>query len=91
MAHTCHATGCPRQVPPSMFMCRPHWFSLPRFLRNRLWAAYRPGQEEDKQPSREYCLAAIACVEYVAAQEGITPDTRLYKIFMPEEEADGHP
>ena len=90
MAHTCHATGCTREVPPAMFMCKPHWFSLPRRLRNAIWATYREGQEDDKQPSRAYCLVAIECVKYIAAQEGKEPDTKLYEVFMPEGE-DGPP
>ena len=67
-----------------MFMCRSHWFSLPRTLQNKIWAAYREGQENDWQPSREYCLAAIEAVTYIAMQEGKTPDVKLYETFMPE-------
>jgi len=36
MAHHCHATNCKTSVPPEMFMCRKHWFSLSRELRNRI-------------------------------------------------------
>jgi hypothetical protein len=85
MAHTCHATECPVAVPPAMFMCKRHWFSLPRHLRAWVWRTYRPGQEDDKRPSREYCEAAKACVEHVAAQEGRVADTRLYDIYLAEE------
>lgn len=82
MAHTCHATACTQHVPPDMFMCRSHWFMLPKRLRDRIWATYRPGQEDDKNPSREYCLAAKECLEYLAEKEGITPDTQLYDFFL---------
>lgn len=37
-----------------MFMCKPHWFSLPQPLRDAIWAEYRPGQERDKMPSARY-------------------------------------
>lgn len=80
--HTCHATGCQRGVPPAMFMCRQHWFSLPRALRNAVWASYRPGQEDDQQPSRAYCEAAKAAVQAVAVGEGKTPDTALYDLYL---------
>jgi len=35
-------------------MCREHWYRLPQQLRDALWAAYAPGQEETLTPSREY-------------------------------------
>lgn len=44
MAHTCHAVGCERSVPPQMLMCKPHWFKVPLQLRNRVWATYQDGQ-----------------------------------------------
>lgn len=56
--HTCHWPGCDRQVPPAMWGCKPHWFALPADLRSRVWAAYRPGQEEDGRPSAAYLQVA---------------------------------
>jgi len=89
MAHHCHATNCSRDVPPSMFMCKAHWFSLPKAMQRKIWATYRRGQEDDKQPSRAYCLAAIEAVTFIAEKEGVTPNVRLYEAFMPDEEAQG--
>jgi hypothetical protein len=43
--HTCHWPGCTQQVPPALWGCSRHWFSLPLQLRARLWRAYRVGQE----------------------------------------------
>ena len=63
--HVCHATGCKVAVPPAMFMCSRHWFMLPKPMRNSIWRVYRPGQEEDKQPSPEYIQTARACVKYL--------------------------
>lgn len=54
MRHTCHAEGCKKVVPPSMFMCRGHWFSLSKQMRDAVWREYRPGQENDKNPSNRY-------------------------------------
>ncbi len=56
--HECHWPGCTKQVPPAMWGCAPHWFRLPLALRNRIWTAYRPGQERDMSPSEEYLEVA---------------------------------
>lgn len=37
-----------------MFMCRQHWFSLRKPLRDAIWKEYRPGQENTKSPSARY-------------------------------------
>lgn len=70
MSHTCHAFACETKVPPRLHMCKPHWSMVPRAQQRALWAAYRPGQERDMQPSPEYLRAAAACVEAVARAEG---------------------
>lgn len=67
--HTCHWPGCDKQVPPAMWGCKPHWFKLPRALRNRIWATYEPGQERTLTPSREYLEAARAVQDWIAEQE----------------------
>lgn len=54
MTHLCHAVGCNREVPPKMFMCPRHWFSLRGAVRAAIWREYRPGQENDKNPSVRY-------------------------------------
>lgn len=70
MKHTCHAMGCAVSVPPRMFMCRRHWFMLPELYRQRIWSAYRPGQEEDKRPSSLYLKVSADCIEFIAKLEG---------------------
>lgn len=65
--HVCHWVGCHRKVPPRMWGCRYHWMALPRVLRDRIWAAYRPGQERDKRPSAEYLRWAMRAQEYSRA------------------------
>lgn len=57
-AHGCHWPGCTQQVPPAMWGCKEHWFRLPKRLRDRIWATYRPGQEVSLTPSAEYIEAA---------------------------------
>lgn len=70
MTHTCHAKNCTASVPPEMLMCRKHWYMVPAPLRAKVWAAYRAGQCDDKQPSRAYLLAAGDAIAAVAVQEG---------------------
>jgi hypothetical protein len=40
-AHTCPAPGCNAQVPQSQLTCRPHWYSIPKDIRDRVWSGYR--------------------------------------------------
>ena len=63
--HHCHWPGCGKQVPPAMWGCKEHWFKLPKRLRDRIWAAFRPGQEVNRTPSREYLDAAIEVREWI--------------------------
>ncbi len=56
--HHCHWPGCETQVPPAMWGCKRHWFMLPKRLRDRVWAAYVPGQEATMTPSEEYLAVA---------------------------------
>ena len=77
MKHTCHWPSCDKQVAPKMWGCRKHWFTLPAKLRARIWKHYRPGQEDDKQPSNEYISAARDvrnwCLKYEAARKERSP------------------
>ena len=63
--HVCHWPGCERQVPPAMWGCRQHWFALPPALRSRIWKTFRPGQEVNAIPSREYLAAALAVQRWI--------------------------
>ncbi len=86
MAHHCHATACSVEVPPEMFMCRKHWFSLPKTLRTRIWSTYREGQCDDINPSNAYCQAAKDSVTFIANKEGKQPDVRLYDMLMRDDD-----
>jgi hypothetical protein len=68
MPHTCHWPGCGKLVPPKMWGCKEHWFALPKPLRDRIWAAYQPGQEITKTPSLEYIEAAKQVRNWIAIQ-----------------------
>lgn len=69
MPHTCHWPGCGKNVPPKMWGCSQHWFKLPKRLRDAIWAAYIPGQEITKNPSKEYIKAANAVQKWIAITE----------------------
>lgn len=60
--HDCLMPGCHRRLPMNRAFCRGCWKHIPQPLRERIHAAYRPGQ-----------TAATASEEYLQAlQEAIT-------------------
>lgn len=67
--HRCHAHGCTTSVPPEMLMCLQHWRLVPAPIRARLWKHYRPGQCDDKCPSREWHAAAVDAIRAVVSAE----------------------
>ena len=67
-AHHCHWPGCTRQVPPAKWGCYFHWMKLPKRLRDRIWAAYRPGKEVNMTPSDEYLQVADEVQQWIREQ-----------------------
>ena len=63
--HSCHWPGCGKQVPPAMWGCSKHWFSLPSYLRAKIWAAYVIGQEINMTPSEAYLEAAAEVQKWI--------------------------
>ncbi len=63
--HHCHWPGCGKDVPPAMWGCKTHWFKLPKYLRDKIWDTYRPGQEVDMTPSDAYLAAATEVQEWI--------------------------
>jgi hypothetical protein len=57
--HECHWPTCEEEVPPKLWGCKKHWFRLPKRLRDRIWATYKPGQEITKTPSSSYMKIAL--------------------------------
>lgn len=37
----CPAPDCGRKIKPGMFACKPHWFEIPKDIRNEIWATWR--------------------------------------------------
>ena len=52
-----------------MFMCLKHWRMVPQELQRAVWATYRPGQEQDKNPSEAYMKVARTVIDAVATKE----------------------
>ncbi len=69
LEHPCHADGCKLEIPPRHLMCLKHWRMVPKPLQDEVWKHYRPGQERDKRPTREYLIAMQAAIRAVAAKE----------------------
>ena len=63
--HHCHWPGCGKQVPPAKWGCFRHWMMLPKRLRDKIWDAYRIGQEVSMSPSREYLAVAREAQEWI--------------------------
>lgn len=74
--HRCHWPTCTRRVPPKLWGCRGHWFLLPKAIREAIWAAYVPGQELSKTPSRAYLDAARKANEWALAYERVKAQKR---------------
>lgn len=66
--HHCHWPDCDKQVPPAMWGCKAHWFKLPKALRDKIWATYRPGQEVTMTPSDEYLAVAQEVQQWIREQ-----------------------
>lgn len=71
MSHRCPANGCTRNVSPAMLMCRPHWYMVPRPLRDAVWSAWDNGLGAGTAAHREAILAAVEAVNRKLAQRAI--------------------
>lgn len=71
--HHCHWPNCTERVAPAVWGCRKHWYKLPMKLRNKIWAAFREGQEVSKTPSRRYIEAAREVQEWIKEHEATQP------------------
>lgn len=74
--HHCHWPGCKIAVKPALWGCAPHWYKLPKVLRDLIWKTFQPGQEETKLPSMAYIVAAKKVRQWINAHY---PETRKVK------------
>ncbi len=69
MEHHCHARNCKTNVKPELLMCYKHWKIVPKHIQSEVWANYRVGQCDDKNPSKEWHIAADKAIEFVWNKE----------------------
>lgn len=69
MSHSCHARGCDTAVKPELLMCLRHWRMVPKTIQHNVLVSYRPGQCNDKHPSKSWLEAANMAISAVAARE----------------------
>ena len=76
---TCAAHGCERTVQRGQLMCKGHWFSLPKAMRDDVWRTWRTcqrhwrGRTDHAQQLREvraYRDAVRHAVDYL---DGVPP------------------
>lgn len=87
MNHRCHAHGCTTEVPPKMFMCPSHWYSLRPVLRRAIWRTYKPGQEVTKEASASYLAVQQRCIAEVAFKPNDESAARIATGFLINSEA----
>lgn len=66
MNHTCSAFGCREPVKRPKFMCKEHWFQVPKKIRDEVWTAHR-ARPFDRNRSLTACRDAISSVMKGAA------------------------
>ena len=95
MNHHCHARGCKVPIPPELLFCLPHWRMVPRAIQQAVWRHYRPGQCDDKSPSKEWHEAADAAIAAVAKKEASLATAKSavlakFKPFPPKDDGGFH-
>ncbi len=89
--HTCHAYKCSKPVPQILFMCKPHWFALPKEMRDKIYANYTKGQERSWAITNKYADIAQECIKWLAKRyhdvelDGTEKELQLYDHFRPEQ------
>lgn len=59
-SHLCPAAGCRQPISPGRLMCRPHWYQVPKPLRDTVWATWRSGAGTGTSAHTSAVLAAIS-------------------------------
>ncbi|MDH4743128.1 hypothetical protein OMP43_03745 [Sphingomonas sp. CBMAI 2297] len=70
----CHAPECAEEISCGKLMCRPHWFALPRPLRQAISSAWKERRLADWSAN---CLEArrlLATTQAPATRTTVTPE-----------------
>ncbi len=62
-AHRCPAGGCRQKIRAGRLMCRPHWYQVPKPLRDAVWATWRSGAGTGTPAHTAAIGAAIAALQ----------------------------
>ncbi len=94
---TCTAEGCAVTVERGKLMCKGHWFSLPKPLRDEIWASWRAmnegGRNHGRSPTqqleriRHYRDAVRGAVAYLRG----VPPTPAAAMATTAYDSDGSP
>jgi hypothetical protein len=57
---SCPVPGCGELIDLSRLMCRPHWYLVPKELRDWVWATWRSGEGAFSREHQDAVLMAIA-------------------------------
>jgi hypothetical protein len=68
---SCAIPGCARPIDPSRLMCRCHWYTVPKELRDRVWATWRSGQDAYSREHQDAVRQAISAVMAALAEAGL--------------------
>lgn len=69
VVHLCLWPGCTAIVRGRLYACSEHWRRIPPFLANRLWDAYREGQERTLDISPAWIAAHNSIRAWIKTQE----------------------
>jgi hypothetical protein len=61
--HPCEIPACPVLVASDRLMCRPHWYQVPKLLRDLVYATWRSGAGVFTPEYREAVRQAVEAVQ----------------------------
>jgi len=68
-AARCRIPGCRAPVGRRRLMCRPHWYQVPKHLRDLIWAAWRSGAGVLDPAYRQAVAEALAAIQAARARK----------------------
>ncbi len=66
MTHKCPKDGCGIDMPTHLLACRPHWYSIPRPVRDEINYAWKQFQKAERD---DLGVLRLAQKRYVAARK----------------------
>ena len=67
-AGRCPVPGCGEQIDLCRMMCRRDWYAIPKPLRDRVWATWRPGRDALDADHQEAVPMAIVVSQVLRCQ-----------------------